>query len=367
MKITKIEPVLVALPYEQGAPKPASTALVSWENVNILFARVETDAGIVGWGEAFAISCGELTAKAISDVVARVAVGREITGASRLSDELRRALNSVSRGGGPVAFALSALDIALWDIEGKALGKPVWRMLGGTGRATIPAYASLFRLGDPRHVEKVCADAATRGFRKIKLHEYTPEAVAAARRGAGPGVEIMVDVNCHWTGIEEVVAFCEAAAPHGIAWLEEPFHPSDDYALHAELRRRVTVPITAGENIANIAEMKTMMAAGGVDILQPSPAKIGGVTGLWRAGEAARAAGVTFVPHSPFHGPALLAAMHVIAASPGDIPCELRYCDLGANPLHPFCEARDGALAMPMKPGLGVEIDEAMLRKYRVL
>ena len=230
MKITAVEPILVALPYEQGAPKPPSTATVSWENVNILFVRVETDAGDPGGGEAFAISCGPPTARAVSDVIAKHAVGREIAGAARLSDELRRATNSVARAGGPVAFALAALDIALWDIEGKIAGKPVWQLLGGAGRASIPAYASLFRLGDPRHVESVCAAAVERGYRSIKLHEYTPEAVAAARRGAGPGVDIMVDVNCHWTTIDEVAAFCDAAARHEIAWLEEPLYPSDDFA-----------------------------------------------------------------------------------------------------------------------------------------
>ena len=301
MKITKIEPILVAIPYEQGAPKPPSTPIVSWEKVNILFVRVETDAGVTGWGEAFAISGGALTAQAVTDYVEKMAVGRSFTTAAAFHDEMRRAMNSVARAGGPVAYALSGLDIALWDIEGKVAKKPVWELLGGAGRKTIPAYASLFRLGDPKHVESVCAMAKARGYRSIKLHEYTPEAVAAARRGGGPDVAITVDVNCHWTSMEEIEAFCRAVAAHNISWLEEPIYPSDAWAMHADLRKRVKVPIAAGENLANAAEVEAMLAAGGLDILQPSTAKIGGITGVWRCYAQAKRLGARFVPHSPFH------------------------------------------------------------------
>jgi D-galactarolactone cycloisomerase len=366
MRIAAIEPILISIPWEHDAPKPPATRSHNYDCVNILFVRVETEEGLIGWGEAFAISGGVLTAKAISETVRRFAVGREFTHARDLSDQLRRETNSVARGGGPVAFGLSALDIALWDIEGKAARQPVWKLLGGVGREKIDAYASLFRIGAPQHVENVCRDAARKGFRKIKLHEHSVEAVAAARRGAGPDVDIMVDVNCYWTSVDEVVAFCEATERYRVAWLEEPLYPSDSYAAHAELRRRTKTPISFGENLSHIAELSTMIAAGGIDIAQPSPAKIGGITGVWRCAEIARAAGVRCVPHSPFHGPALMAAAHVIAALPGDIPLELRFCDLEANPLHPFGVWRDGAFAVPQGPGLGVDVDMKIVEKYRV-
>lgn len=367
MKITSVEPVLVAIPYEQGAPKPPSTQIVSWEKVQILFVRVQTDEGLTGWGEAFAISGGALTAKAVTDYVGKLAVGRTFTTAARFHDEMKRAMNSVVRAGGPVAYALSGLDIALWDIEGKAAGKPVWRLLGGGERKRVPAYASLFRLGEPRYVESVCRTAAARGYRSIKLHEYTPEAVAAARRGAGPDVSITVDVNCHWTSLDEITAFCDAVKAHDISWLEEPLYPSDAWAMHAELRKRVKVPIAAGENLSNAAEVEAMLAAGGLDILQPSTAKIGGVTGVWRCYEQAKRLGARCVPHSPFHGPALLAAVHIVAAMQEDVPVELRYCDLEASPFLPSCEGRGGMLDVPQGPGLGVEVDLAVVEKYRLL
>ncbi len=367
MKIKSVEPILVSIPWTHNAPRPPATRSHNFDAVNICFARVETDAGVVGWGEAFAISGGPVVVKAIAETVARVAVGREIVGAEKLSDQLRRDTNSVARAGGAVAFGLAALDTALWDIDGKIAGKPVWALLGGAPRVTIDAYASLFRIGVPEHVENVCRAAVGRGFRKIKLHEHTVEAVAAARRGAGPGVDIMVDVNCYWTSIDEIVAFCEGAERHGVAWLEEPLYPTDDYEAHAELRRRVKTPISSGENIATLGELKAIIAAKGIDIAQPSPAKLGGITGVWRAVQMARAAGARCVPHSPFHGPALIAAAHIVAAAPVNEPLELRYCDLEANPLHPFGVWRDGAFALPQAPGLGVEIDMDVVKKYRVL
>jgi L-alanine-DL-glutamate epimerase-like enolase superfamily enzyme len=367
MKIKSVEPILVSIPWTHNAPRPPATRSHNYDVINICFLRAETDEGVVGWGEAFAISGGPVVAKAIAETVARVAVGREIVGAAKLSDQIKRETNSVARTGGAVAFGLAALDTALWDIDGKIAGKPVWALLGGAPKTSIDAYASLFRIGAPEHVENVCRAAVARGFRRIKLHEHTVEAVAAARRGAGPGVDIAVDVNCYWTDIEEVVAFCEGAERHDIAWLEEPLYPTDDYGAHAELRRRVKTKISSGENIATLAELNAIIAAKGIDIAQPSPAKLGGITGVWRAARAATAAGVRCVPHSPFHGPALIAAAHIVAAMPTPEPLELRYCDLAANPLRPFGVWANGAFALPQGPGLGVEIDMDVVKKHRVL
>jgi D-galactarolactone cycloisomerase len=364
--IRSVEPVLIAVPFEQGARKRPSTALVDWSRVNILFVRVETQDGLVGWGEAFAITAANVTMQAVREIVARIAVGRSFSDPQALSDDLRRAANTVARGGGPVAFALSGLDIALWDIAGQAARKPVWQMLGGVGRTHIPAYASLFRLTSPAEVETVCAAAVARGFQAIKLHEASAGAVAAGRRGAGQATDLMVDVNAHWSDIKEALAFARAIEPERIAWLEEPLYPSDDYALHARFRRAMNIPLALGENLGNVADVHAALAAHCVDVLQPSVAKIGGITAVWRAAQAAEAAGVRFVPHSPFHGPGLAAAVHVAAALTDEIACELRYCDLAAQPLVDFGEAHEGRLRVPDAPGLGIIVDPAVIERFRI-
>jgi D-galactarolactone cycloisomerase len=365
MKITRVEPILVALPYEHGAPKPARHGLGTWSTQDILFVRVDTDSGFTGWGEAFSNASSPVTAPAISEIVAKLAVGRDPSDIGALMFELTRRVQSMARSG-PVSFALSGLEIALWDLAGKAAGKPLWALLGGTPRATVPAYASLFRIGSPELVGRVARNAVERGYKRVKLHEHTIEAVAAARASVGPDIELMVDTNCFWTSVDDVIAFCEAVAPYDVAWLEEPFYPADSYDQMARIRKSVDVPLAAGENLGDYNDLRWIIDARAVDFAQPSVAKIGGIGELRKAIAYASDNGVRVAPHSPFLGPALIAAIHVIAAMPGAIFCEHRFCDLAASPIGDCVRSQNGVLAVPQGPGLGFEVDLSVVEKYRV-
>jgi D-galactarolactone cycloisomerase len=365
MKITRVEPILVALPYEHGAPKPERTGMGTWETQDILFVRVDTDAGFTGWGEAFSNASTPVTIPAISEVIAALALGRDPTDIDALMFDLTRRCQSMG-GAGPVAFALSGLDIALWDIAGKIKGQPVWKLLGGAARKSVPAYASLFRLRTPEHVTNVVRRAVERGYRHIKLHEHTIEALAAARKAAGPDVALMVDTNCTWTSEEEIIAFCAEAEPYDVTWLEEPFYPADDHAAMARIREKVRIPLAGGENLGNLNDVRWAVDLRAVDIVQPSIAKIGGITELRRALAYAASRNTRAVPHSPYVGPALAAALHVIAAMPQEVVCEHRFCDLAASPIGDCVISKNGALAIPQGPGLGFEVDQAIVAKYRV-
>ena len=362
MKITKVEPVFVAVPYEHGAPKPMRSGVGSWDTQDILFVRVETDAGVVGWGEAFSNSSTPVTIPAIAKVVAPLAEGRDPRDIDQLIRELTRRTQSIARSG-PVQFALSGLDIALWDIRGKLAGEPVWKLLGGAGKDSLEAYASLYRLTKPEYVAKVAGEAARRGYRRVKLHEHSVEAVAAARAAVGRDVALMADVNCHWDDVETVVEFCEGAAPYDLSWLEEPLYPVDRYDLLDALRARVRTPIAVGENLGNFEDARHLGRS--ADIVQPSVAKIGGVSGAWTTIRMLRERGVKVVPHSPFTGPALVATVHLIAAMGEDIPCEHRFCDLEASPIGDCVRAFNGRIAVPQGPGLGFEVDQKIIAKYR--
>jgi D-galactarolactone cycloisomerase len=365
MKIAKVEPIHVALPYDHGAPKPMRKGIGAWDTQDILFVRVETDDGLVGWGEAFGHASTPVTLAAVRDIVGPLAVGEDAGAREALMYKLTRRTQSMARNG-PVQYALSALDIALWDIAGKVAGQPVWQMLGGARKDTVPAYASLFRLNTPDHVGNVSSKAAARGYRHIKLHEHTVENTAAARNAIGPSIGLMVDTNCYWNDPEEVVAFCAAAEHLDIAWLEEPFYPADSYDVSAQIRARVNVPLAAGENLGNFNDARWLALAGAVDIVQPSVAKIGGITGAWKTIQYLQAQGLRVVPHSPFLGPALIAAIHLVVAMPGDEICEHRFCDLGANPLGAAVVATNGRLPVPQGPGLGISVDADVLKDYRV-
>src|SRR5215510_13510919 len=178
MKITHIEPIHVSIPFEHGAPKP-SEGLGAGGRFDALFVRVDTDEGLTGWGEAFGYAAGPVTMAALTRIVAPFAIGRDATDLVALMCELWRGTKGMSRNG-PVAFALSGLDIALWDLKGKVAGAPIWRLLGGARKQSVPAYASLLRLG-PDHVGRVAAAAVAHGYRHIKLHEHSVAAVEDAR------------------------------------------------------------------------------------------------------------------------------------------------------------------------------------------
>jgi L-alanine-DL-glutamate epimerase-like enolase superfamily enzyme len=364
MKITRVEPILVRLPYEHGAPKPALGMGPIRATMDALFVRVETDQGITGWGEAFGFATVPVTVPAIRDVVGPLAIGRDATDIPALTGEIKRRLQNMMHAG-PARFALSALDIALWDIAGKVQGAPVWKLLSGPGRKRVPAYASLLRLPTPEVVEEMAAAAVARGYAHVKLHQKTAEMAAAARRAIGPDVALMVDTNCAWTSVDDAIAAARAMQPCDLTWLEEPISPPDDYDALARLRREGGVPIAIGENLGNPNDVKWMARLGAADIVQPSVVKHGGISAVWEIAAIAREQGIRCVPHSPFIGPGLIATIHIVAAMTEDVVCEHRYCDLGASPLGDAVLQQGGYLTVPDGPGLGITVDEAVLSRYR--
>jgi L-alanine-DL-glutamate epimerase-like enolase superfamily enzyme len=364
MKTTKAEPILIHVPYEHGAPKPPMGSGEIRTSMDATLVRVETDAGITGWGEAFGFATTPVTIPAIKEAIAPRAVGCDPADIDGLTTSIKRQLQNMMHGG-PARFALSALDIALWDIKGKVAGTPIWQMLGGQPTETVPAYASLLRLLDPDLVSRIVETALGRGYRQIKLHERSVEAVAAARAAMGPGVPLMVDTNCAWD-VEKAIQMALAMKPHDLTWLEEPITPPDSYEELARLRAESGVPIAIGENLGNPNDVRWLAKAGAVDIVQPSVVKLGGITDVWKTIAFAQSQGIRAVPHSPFIGPGLIATIHLVAAMGGDVPCEHRYCDLEASPMGEYFDLVDGCLRVPQGPGLGVDPDEEVIARYRV-
>jgi L-alanine-DL-glutamate epimerase-like enolase superfamily enzyme len=364
MKITHIEPIFVSIPYDHGAPKPIMGDGMIRETMDALYVRVDTDAGITGWGEAYGFATCPVTMAALSRVIAPMATGRDASDIPALMDDLFRKSKNMGRNG-PIGFALSGLDIALWDIAGKSADKPIHRLLGGLGTKTrIPTYASLLRLGTPENVQRVCSAAVARGYKHIKLHERTVEAVAAAREAIGPQLPLMLDTNCTWTAAGSI-AMVRSLRKYDLKWLEEPLYPPDDFQALAALRREGGIPIAAGENLGNLNEFKQILDADAVDVVQPDVIKMGGITEVWKALQHALMRGVAVEPHSPYYGPGLIASLHMIAAMPGDAMCEFFYSDLETSPLGDVIYARDGQLRVPNGPGLGIDVDETVLARYR--
>src|SRR5919198_5808020 len=171
MKITRVTTVVLNLPMIIGGPTPMLGGRPR-TSIDMLLVRVDTESGITGWGEAFGHRIFPATRAAIDTLLGPLCVGRDATQIVALNDDLQRALHGVGRNG-PALYALSGIDIALWDIAGKAAGLPLHRLLGGSRRADLPAYASLLRYGEAKAGAHYARQAFERGYRYLKLHEIT--------------------------------------------------------------------------------------------------------------------------------------------------------------------------------------------------
>jgi D-galactarolactone cycloisomerase len=364
MKITRIETVVINMPMLIEGPVMPKQGGRARTSMDTLLVRVDTDEGVTGWGEGFGHRIFTATKAAIDSFIGQMFVGKDPTAISALVEEAQRGLGGVGRNG-PAMYALSAIDIALWDIAGKLAKLPLYRLLGGSPRKALPAYASLLRYGEVAAVRQYVGRALERGYRHIKLHEIMESTIGAAREAAGPDIPIMVDCNCPWT-VAEAIQMARRLQPFNLKWLEEPVWPPEDHAGLARVQALGGIPTAAGEN-AMLPEFRSMLEAGALTYAQPSVTKVGGVTMMRKVMALAETHGVTVVPHSAYFGPGLLASIHCIAAMPGGGPVERYDADFAMNPLHDaILPDRNGCMAVPQGPGLGVDPDPAVVEKLRV-
>lgn len=363
MLITHAEAILLQVPFEHRSPQPALYGR-PWKTFDTLLLRVETDGGIVGWGEAFVFHAGAATQSALETLVIPNLVGRDPSQIVPLMNDLQRRLHMYGRTG-PVACALSAVDIALWDINGKMAGMPLFRMLGGSTRTHLPAYASLLRTADAGHAAKSIELALKRGFRSIKLHEIDIDPVTAARDAAGYDIPLMLDVDCPLSP-GDAIELCRHLAELELFWLEEPVWPPENYDGIADVRTNGGIPIAAGENAGSAMDFKHLIAAEAIDFAQPSVGKVGGITEMRKVIALASAYNVTVHPHSPYLGPALLATLHVNAAAGEDMLVEHMLIEPEATLYGASVRPFNGFVAVPQGPGLGLEPDMAVIEQFAV-
>jgi D-galactarolactone cycloisomerase len=289
------------------------------------------------------------------------------------------------------------LEAAFWDILGKVEGKPVWALLGGEEGGRVQVYASTGELHAPDQRAEEVLHLRELGFRTVKLrvHSFEPSvdvaqvrAVREAMGGRGTvpakdveaGMDIGVDANQGWRvalvedaplwTLDRATEFARACADLEVSWLEEPLdmHAFDELA---ELRRRSSVPIAGGEMNGGWHEIKVMMEKGSLDLYQPDATMGGGISDGKRVLDACRSRGLGFAPHTWTNGLGFLINLHVYAAGPRDHPLEYPYEPPGWVPevrdgilREPILVDRDGTVAVPEAPGLGIEIDQAKLARF---
>jgi L-alanine-DL-glutamate epimerase-like enolase superfamily enzyme len=359
MKITSVRAIPLAVPIREAAPVASTWSARASKQILV---EVRTDGGLTGWGEAFAYGVPLAVCNVIEDGLAPIVVGADPAEIEALVDRMHRALMIWGRRG-LAMMAVSGVELALWDIAGKARGVPVYALLGGLVQRSVRAYASLPRYESAADVARAAAAMAKDGFTAIKLHQTDVASVAAAREAVGDGVELMLDTNCPWT-VEEATRMARKLEPYALRWLEEPVWPPEDYAGLARVRQATATPIACGENEATVFGFRELIRAGAADVIQPSVTKVGGLLELKKIATLAAAANVTLVPHSYYFGPGLAPTLHVIASTPG-VP----YIEYGAGELAPSLSTAPircvaGRVTVDDRPGLGADPDPDVIARY---
>ncbi|MEK6245889.1 MAG: mandelate racemase/muconate lactonizing enzyme family protein [Pseudomonadota bacterium] len=363
MKIVRVEAVPLSIPCSYGADAMV-LGTGGWKSLDFCLVRVDTDAGITGWGEAFSYSCRRAVVAAVRDMIAPLAVGRDAADIDALHGEIQRRLHIFGRFG-ITAFALSGLDIALWDIAGKAAGKPLHALLGGAKRERIACYASLLRYADTALVARYCERALDEGFGAIKLHEVNEAVIATARAAVPRHAALLLDVNCEWS-VEDAIAVGRRLAPMGLGWFEEPVFPPEDGAALSAVGEACGIPIAAGENCCFATQFAALFDARAVQYAQPSVTKVGGVTEFRKVAALAAERRMKLAPHSPYFGPGALATLHLIAALAEEARFEYFYLQADAWLYGDLLAPRRGELKVPQGPGLGADPDPDVIRRYRI-
>ncbi|MDX7952567.1 mandelate racemase/muconate lactonizing enzyme family protein [Lichenihabitans sp. Uapishka_5] len=363
MRIEAAETIVVEIPFKLRG-SGVGIMPTAWKSLEFCLVRLTDELGNVGWGEGFGYFTVDATKAIIDRLILPTLVGSTIGDIPRWNLEQQRRIHMFGRYGITV-FAISGVDIALWDLAAKRAGVPLQRLLGaGEGaRLAIPFYASLVRYADASLATTSCDEVLKAGFRSIKLHEVGLDEIEACRTAVGPSVDLCTDVNCGWS--EEFVAENRGRIEGlGLTWLEEPIFPPEDFAALARVRGS-GVPIAAGENWCTTRQFSEALRAGAVDIVQPSVTKVGGVSeflSVLRLSDAAQAA---VMPHSPYFGPGLYASLHIAAAHPSVHALEYNFVDPDAW-LTDVNGLRDGGtVRVPEAPGLGFEPDPDVIRRYR--
>ncbi|HYC45138.1 MAG TPA: mandelate racemase/muconate lactonizing enzyme family protein [Burkholderiales bacterium] len=387
MKISRVEAVWLHVPIPEAQQHVSDFGrMASFDSVLV---RIETACGLVGHGEAKEEVGSAANCHALADLINHkfgpLLIGQDPRDITRLAETLYngtrdhyalahgRVFPALGRRGIHIC-AMSGIDIALWDILGKSLNAPVWRLLGGRKAARMPAYAS-GGWADARGIgEQLKGYIARGGFKAVKMRvgiidgavPNSVERVRAAREALGPDVGLMCDAHGTYS-VTEAKQFCRQVEDLNLTWFEEPV-TADDKRGMAEVRAGTSVPIAAGESEFNRYDFRDLAQLHAADIFQPDLAICGGITEAMRIGALASAFNLRLAPHLWTGATAFAAGMHVAAASPAGFILEY---SLGANPLlHELVQEKfaveDGMVEIPERPGLGITVDEAFVKRYGV-
>lgn len=369
-------------------PRPFGQSQAFGNARSAVLVEIVTDEGLSGWGEAGAGRHQEPARSVVDSFYRPALLGEDPLEVERLWEKLFAILVTSGLTRGSTIQALSGVDIALWDLRGKVLGLPLYKLLGGAFRPRAVAYATgLYYTDHTDHLAALRAEASgyvAQGFRAVKMkiggaspHEDLRRA-ETVRAAIGDDVHLMIDANQAYNAFTARVVGREMASL-AVGWFEEPL-PADDIDGYLELKTALPMALAGGEALYTRFAMREFLARRAFDIVQPDACNTGGITEFRRIAALASAWGVQVNPHVWGTPIALATSLHLIATLPPTPPCRVPTpfyqepvleFDQTPNPLRtdlavePF-RLRDGYLDVPQAPGLGIELDRAAIERYRV-
>lgn len=373
MKIVKIESFLLS----DQLKETFFFSQWAYKERKICIVKITTDSGICGWGEGYGpASVLQAGIKLLTPLLLNK---NPLEQETLWFDMYRKTLDYARRG--ILVASISAIDIALWDLKGKALGLPISTLLGGRHRNRVMPYATgLYFSESPQLANKLAEEAkeyVAQGFKAIKMKvgysiEKDVEFVKKVRTAIGPKIKLMVDSN-HAYSLREAVELARLIEPYNIGWFEEPVSP-EFYHHYRALRDKTSIPIAGGECEYLRYGHHQLLKEECVDILQVDICSAGGLTESKRIAALASTYGVEIVPHTWGTGIAFHTALHFIAnlePIPGRLfppDCYIEY-DRTENGIRekltsPSIELKDGYIEVPQRPGLGIEVNEDALHFY---
>jgi galactonate dehydratase len=348
-----------------------------------LFVKVATDTGLHGWGEAYTLFGRELALEQLVRDLGAYLIGRDPRQIKHFTHALYRDV-AIKRGSLDFYSAVSALEIALWDLQGKALQAPVYDLLGGACRTSFRLYGQ--PSGDAPGLDGLAAwgrqalNTVERGYDALKVDPFpgpwqeqisaasldlAVERVAAIRHAVGPACDILIEVHRRLAPAHAVRAAL-ALEPYRPFWFEEPT-PAENLDATAEVRRKITLPVVVGETLYTKHEFRTAFEKRAADIINPDVCNVGGLLEMKEIAAMAEAYNVALAPHGNNSTTiALAASLHVGACSPNFLIMEypLDWEPYAAEiTIRPW-KVEQGTMALPQEPGLGIDLHEEALRRY---
>ena len=356
MKITAVRATPIAVPLSD--PKIPWV----WGTFSHVVVEIETDEGLTGCGEAYGHGVPRAVAEVVNEVLRPLLVGEDSSDIAGLARKIFYRTHLFGRYG-VTTFAISGVDIALWDLAGKRAGVPLYQLLGGAESREVKAYASLVRYSDRDQMAADAEKASGEGYEMLKLHQIDVESIQRGREAMGDDPFLTVDVNCQWPP-HQAVEMALAMDEYDLHWLEEPVWPPEDFRGLAAVMEESGVPLAAGENACTAHQFRYMIDEGAVRYPQPSVVKVGGISEFLKVATLAEAANMELAPHSPYFGPGFVATLHLIAHTRRARWIEKLYCDLETSIYTPALEIQDGVYTIPEGPGLGVDVAPHVLKEY---